>query len=67
MSIVKLGERLLAKAVPTVEADANCGRCSRSWSNQCCRRYYRKYNLTDVCGNYCGYGCDYVEKYCSNY
>lgn len=65
MSIVKLGERLLAKAVPTVQAEANCGRCSKRYTGGCCRRFFRRYNLIDVCGNLCGTGCDYHPYVCT--
>jgi hypothetical protein len=64
MTIAKLSERLLSAALPTVDADASCGRCELHALTQCCRRNYRRFALIDVCGNVCDYRCHYRPAYC---
>ncbi|HEY0638748.1 MAG TPA: hypothetical protein VGD67_13945 [Pseudonocardiaceae bacterium] len=64
MSIAKVGQRLLSALVPTVTADASCGRCSRTPSSNCCSTNYRRIYYVDVCGNVCRTACEYAPTYC---
>ncbi|HEY1489035.1 MAG TPA: hypothetical protein VGF84_23205 [Micromonosporaceae bacterium] len=54
MSIAMLANRIVTSIVPTIDAHANCGRCTGSWTSTCCadpRLVKRVFN--DVCGNKC--------------
>lgn len=59
-----VGDALLAKLVPGIEAKANCGQCRRvgaEWicRRQCCRngRVFHGEPLFDQCGHLCGWRC----------
>lgn len=56
----RIGDALLGKLVPGIEAKAGCGRCGmqRVKSPDCCDWGLRRWHLYDACG-YCGFQCSY--------
>jgi hypothetical protein len=69
----KVGDALLAKLVPGIGANANCGQCrmvDAPWRcrRQCCRNGRQFYGepLLDQCGHVCGWRCYWgLECYAS--
>jgi hypothetical protein len=60
----RVGDALLARLVPGIDAEAGCGTCRRAGSRcdgtHCCSRgvRYRYLTYLDACGNVCGTACD---------
>jgi hypothetical protein len=60
----QLGDALLTKLVPGIDARANCGRCNQrsgvgTCTPRCCRngRQYHAQAVLDQCGRTCGWIC----------
>lgn len=60
----RVGDALLARLAPGLDAKANCGQCqyrgeTGSCTPRCCRngRQYHAQTVTDLCGRACNYIC----------